>query len=368
MTFIHYDYLSNEILSIIMLILLALLISINKTISKQIENSYYITIFSTIIVILAEIVCSIFCNMQGKEYIIFTYISNIIGFTLSPVIPIFMSFIFDLRISKKLKILLEIPTLLNAVLVLLSPFGEYIFTVSSENLYSRGPLFFIFVITYTWNYLILITAIYKSSVDADKHDKRFLFSLILFTLVGTSVQVIFPDIHLTWHCVSIVLVLYYIFLCELRFKYDVTTGVFNRPTFDRALTDYERLKNCIIVMLDIDRFKEINDKYGHQHGDYCLNKIASVIKKCFNKTGVCYRYGGDEFCIICKTIDTHIIEGCLTQVMEQILVLRETDDTIPLVSYGYSVYDKKSEENINEVVKQADEKMYSHKEMRNTIV
>ncbi len=54
----------------------------------------------------------------------------------------------------------------------------------------------------------------------------------------------------------------------------------------------------MLVVFDVDDFKQINDRYGHMKGDLCLADIAECIKKAYASFGYCYRIGGDEFCVI----------------------------------------------------------------------
>jgi len=88
---------------------------------------------------------------------------------------------------------------------------------------------------------------------------------------------------------------------------DPLTTLFTRAYFEEylagqvtrmeALPDSERYP-ISIVMCDIDFFKKINDKYGHQAGDYVLRNVSRIMKHTFRKTDVCCRYGGEEFLVI----------------------------------------------------------------------
>jgi len=53
-----------------------------------------------------------------------------------------------------------------------------------------------------------------------------------------------------------------------------------------------------IIMIDIDKFKSINDNYGHQKGDEILSKVGNILLKNIRPTDICCRYGGEEFVII----------------------------------------------------------------------
>ncbi|HCC5981078.1 TPA: diguanylate cyclase, partial [Citrobacter freundii] len=85
---------------------------------------------------------------------------------------------------------------------------------------------------------------------------------------------------------------------------DVLTGLPGRrmldESFDRQLLDAEPL-NLYILLLDIDRFKYVNDTYGHLVGDIVLRALASNLLSWTRYDEVAYRYGGEEFIIIIRT-------------------------------------------------------------------
>ena len=84
---------------------------------------------------------------------------------------------------------------------------------------------------------------------------------------------------------------------------DDLTGLDNRRHLDLMLNrEIERSKrykhHLSLIMLDIDRFKVINDQYGHPLGDFILSKLGHLIKKSMRKTDAAFRYGGEEFIIL----------------------------------------------------------------------
>ena len=87
---------------------------------------------------------------------------------------------------------------------------------------------------------------------------------------------------------------------------DALTGVYNRASFDEHLTRVAQLGavlgSCAIVfMIDIDHFKWVNDKYGHQVGDEVLRKVARSLNRCLRRRDdFVGRYGGDEFVAIVR--------------------------------------------------------------------
>lgn len=108
---------------------------------------------------------------------------------------------------------------------------------------------------------------------------------------------------------------------------DPLTGIANRY----LMTEYlqKELDNCMqhkkflsIEILDIDFFKEYNDNYGHQEGDECIRKVASILKNMQNDNVFCVRYGGDEFIIIYNGIDSAQVYEMANEIREQIKELQ----------------------------------------------
>jgi diguanylate cyclase (GGDEF)-like protein len=84
---------------------------------------------------------------------------------------------------------------------------------------------------------------------------------------------------------------------------DSLTGMFNRRYLETRLdAEIERSRRTSklvsLLMLDIDVFKAVNDKLGHQRGDAVLRKVADIVRRSVRASDVCTRYGGDEFAVI----------------------------------------------------------------------
>lgn len=84
---------------------------------------------------------------------------------------------------------------------------------------------------------------------------------------------------------------------------DPLTGIMNRRAFETCVRDYMREEENgkgILIFVDIDNFKGINDKFGHGVGDTVLKVCAEAFRKCFRRTDIVGRFGGDEFIIFVK--------------------------------------------------------------------
>jgi len=97
-------------------------------------------------------------------------------------------------------------------------------------------------------------------------------------------------------------------LCELSLK-DPLTGLGNRRHFmavlERTIDNVARSGDpALLLMLDIDHFKKINDTHGHQTGDLVLQAIANAISRCVRPMDSVARYGGEEFAVVLPNCHT----------------------------------------------------------------
>jgi diguanylate cyclase (GGDEF)-like protein len=91
-------------------------------------------------------------------------------------------------------------------------------------------------------------------------------------------------------------------------RVDRLTGLGNRRAFDEAMeTEVARSRRTglplSLVVIDIDDFKEINDRYGHLEGDRCLGEVAEVLGSSSRRPDSCFRWGGDEFVLLLTGTD-----------------------------------------------------------------
>ncbi len=130
---------------------------------------------------------------------------------------------------------------------------------------------------------------------------------------------------------------------EVSSKTDSLTGVLNRNAFNAALDlGWHRslsLKDPVTaIMIDVDFFKNYNDRYGHIEGDNCLKSIAAAIKKSLHRHGDCvYRFGGEEFVILLFGADVTGSESIQARIVEAVAdlgIVRDESGDLVTVSIG----------------------------------
>lgn len=136
---------------------------------------------------------------------------------------------------------------------------------------------------------------------------------------------------------------------------DGLTGMLNQGSY---LNKTRLLKqDKVLIVFDLDNFKGVNDTYGHQIGDECLKEIAGAIKAAFSEVGLCYRIGGDEFCVL-MDIDADMIP-CQKALIFELESRRKQLTMLPYVSFGAAEFRVGDDIEVTKVV--ADMKMYKMK-------
>ncbi|WP_050983871.1 diguanylate cyclase domain-containing protein [Treponema sp. JC4] len=146
---------------------------------------------------------------------------------------------------------------------------------------------------------------------------------------------------------------------------DAMTGIHNRGSGEEKIRKAMiEGKHGMFCLIDVDKFKSINDNYGHQAGDLALKAIADSLKDVFRESDIVFRLGGDEFAAFAEGVTTHEIgERILNRVFD---FLEKVDipalgDRKVTISVGASFYPKSNIDTFEAVYQRADEGTYESK-------
>lgn len=155
------------------------------------------------------------------------------------------------------------------------------------------------------------------------------------------------------------------FLAEMAIK-DEITGLYNKRFFEFLIDKYENSDYEIgILFIDLDNFKEINDKYGHYMGDLILKKVGEVIRNSIRDLDYAFRYGGDEFVILLFT-SNDVLQIVAQRLFEKVNSI-EINGIKVSASIGAAHY-KTDSNSLKEVIKIADERLYEAKKEKGKLV
>lgn len=151
---------------------------------------------------------------------------------------------------------------------------------------------------------------------------------------------------------------------SLRFEaeQDALTKFGNRNSFEKYLDklNLSNENNMGIVMIDLDNFKDLNDKYGHDYGDKILKEFSQIVFKHIRRSDHIFRYGGDEFILFLKDVSQKVMYDIIKKI--QIDFKNITNSSF---SAG-AVY--KNVENIYNSIKKADDFLYKSKQKGKNII
>jgi diguanylate cyclase (GGDEF)-like protein/PAS domain S-box-containing protein len=154
--------------------------------------------------------------------------------------------------------------------------------------------------------------------------------------------------------------------------HDSLTGLHNRyylkQVLDQEVRRSKRYNHCMaFLMIDINRFKEINDRYGHQVGDDILKEVASSLREAVRESDIVVRYGGDEFLLILP--ETNGESDVVKQrIAKNTALLNKKDGRLDFpvtLSIGSAYWDPKDHKSVEEILNEADKRMYEDKKMHN---
>ena len=132
--------------------------------------------------------------------------------------------------------------------------------------------------------------------------------------------------------------------------HDGLTDLLNHKAYqDRFVEELSRAKrfkqDLVLLILDLDKFKRINDTYGHLYGDYVLMDVAKILKESIRNIDICARYGGEEFAIVLVNTDIENARPVAERIIEKVAEYHFNKDGIKehmTISAGMSEYPKNS--------------------------
>lgn len=339
-------------------VMLSLIIAVffNPLITKKHKVRFSMLFLTLVLLIFFEWLADV---VPVKALII---VSKYIEYSLAPMVPVFAT--LALGGQKKLRYALYGLAGLNFILETVSIPTGIIFTVEVNPdtiTEAIGPAYGLYVAILILSFSCFAIFGFMFSARYQFRNVAFLVCMsivIEFGIISNAIPAFYDNlINLDWISVSFATMLLYIYYGELVHQIDSLTGLLNRSGFECHL---QKLKQPVwIIFFDVDRFKSINDVYGHIYGDECLKLIAENVQEFFGEYGYCFRYGGDEFCAILARDDLDL-RTLIIAYENKLADLRKNDDRLPGISAGFTRFDP-AVEAYDEAISRADGNMYDEK-------
>ena len=141
---------------------------------------------------------------------------------------------------------------------------------------------------------------------------------------------------------------------------DSLTGAYSRRYFEKFLADSEQMGG--VAMIDVDHFKEVNDRFGHLVGDKALQAVATAVQSSLRQSDILIRYGGDEFLLLMPKILPKDMENVMDRVWKAVSEAKV--ESLPELQLSASIGSVCDVRPLTEAIRQADAQMYKNKAKR----
>ncbi len=348
--------------------------------SRRMSESHLIhnRLFRSIIVcvgllLILESLTWVLDGSMNRIAFIFDYIVTICLFILTP-LPAYLWELYvkcqlfhDTKPLLKDMIVFGIPIAACLFLTITTPFTNLMFYFDNAHIYHRGAFYPVLAAA---SLLPVISSIVSVLIHRKQVTKKYA-QLLLFVscaiIAAALMQIVFYGLTLIWSGITIAVLFAYMNIQNDQVYLDHLTGVFNRRQMDVYLTDRIRMskdgRKFSCILLDLDHFKEVNDKLGHVAGDEALKDASVILKSSIRKNDFLARYGGDEFIIVTDIDDTEALGSLVHRINENALAFNTSMNRSYRISFsaGQAVYYPESEWTKEQLIAHIDERMYENK-------
>ena len=308
-----------------------------------------------------------------KTLILCNQVVTILLFLLTP-IPAFLWALYvqtqlfhDSKALRLPLLIYGIPVGLCALVTLSTPLTHWMYYFDASHVYHRGAWYPLLA---ALSILPLILSAVAIWVHRNRISRKAAWMLTLFsviTLTSSLAQVLFYGIAVIWSSITIALLVAYTSVQNDQVYLDHLTGLFNRRQMDIHLSDRVRMakdgRPLSCILLDIDQFKQVNDRLGHVAGDAALADAATILQSSIRKGDFLARYGGDEFVILTDIENEQTLNMLLLRIHERAREFNESQHRAYAIRFsaGSAVYRPESGWDEQTFIRSVDTLMYQDK-------
>ncbi|MBR5579585.1 MAG: GGDEF domain-containing protein [Lachnospiraceae bacterium] len=267
-----------------------------------------------------------------------------------------------------------LPTIVINIINIINLKTGWYYAVSENNTYQRGDFFIIPTLVclcyVVYSEYLTFTWWSRNKADYKSHRELYMrLSVIpIIPCVGSVLQALIPGSASTLPFTALALLINYIAIQNGQMAKDHLTGLYNRiqlETFmNYQIRNLKEGKYFFLILLDLDRFKAINDTYGHIVGDDALIQMAAILRSnCKRKKDYVSRLGGDEFVIIGQCREPNGAEVIIERLQKAVEEFNATANKVYKLEFsaGYTLCERNSSATLDTLINEADEKMYYNK-------
>ncbi|MBQ0059971.1 MAG: GGDEF domain-containing protein [Lachnospiraceae bacterium] len=281
---------------------------------------------------------------------------------LGPAWMFFLSSCLGIRLSKIHRFCIIGLNAIGAVLLLLNFFNPIVFCVTADNVYCRGFHYMYYLIVE--GAIILDSVILYFWVRKKSGFLKF-FPVWIFMIpvaCGIAIQTFIYGVSTVWPFIAVAISAVLTSLQNEQLFEDKLTGLYNRFYLDDLKNRISSDNQYTAMLLDLNQFKSINDRFGHQEGDDALIETAQRVRMAVGAYGEVIRYAGDEFIVILNTRQDDEINGISKGIQDSLDHYNKTSRKPYELSVSIGICRMNLDQaSIDEVLDEADKQMYLNK-------
>lgn len=296
---IIYYLIQTNFVNLTIIIFLYIFLLTNTTLDKKTLKIFYIALLMITILVFADAI-DYWCSKL--EYpTVMRYFTSATGYSIRP-LPIIM-FATLINGFKNIKsIIIYMPLFANMIISYTSIFNKLMFYFDENNKFHRGPMGALPFIISAVYMMILVRNSFRKYKMGNKREASIIILIAFMSIIAVCMETIFKFKFIINGVGSISIVFCYLFVHTQTYKRDPLTNALNRHAFYTDVEIYSKMP-MIIVSVDLNNLKLINDNYGHNIGDKAIITAARCMEKHLIDGYKLYRIGGDEYMLLCPKAD-----------------------------------------------------------------
>lgn len=381
----YYDYIGINLAPMLGIVFLSTFLFINSDIEPKIKRLF----FGIIAVQFCELICfSMELHYSGlPTFHAERTVLSIIGYSIRPLL-LHLILEISLRDNPRIRIyriLSYLIILTNFLVVSTALYADWSFGYTADNQFYRGALGFA---PHAAGIILQIMIIIANVINI-KRKERFEFILLFFLMISVMIAMVLEgtsrNLGIARSIINLCIIFYYMYFQSQEYRHlireelslrktleyeislDNLTGLLNKKTFatqSNLILHAPDTESVLLIFMDLDKFKDINDTFGHVFGDDVLIEAAQFLKSIFRKGDLVSRFGGDEFCIFVANMPTEFLEKQLNYILDSLRLSYTRDGTTISISTSIgAVYcDNRSKFDFESLLGIADSALYESKE------
>ena len=270
----------------------------------------------------------------------------------------------NIPVNKALRGIMNGIFALGTLALVINIFYPIVFS-AKDNIYERTYLYYIYVIVAGFYMFESVYLYYNTKKKAGIYSFFTIYVFIVPVVLGIIIQSLFYGISVIWPGVAIAIAGIISSMNNEIIFVDKLTGIYNRVYLEYMQKDIYKKKNAFVtgIMIDVNDFKSINDRFGHATGDEALITTADILTTSVANAGTVMRYAGDEFVVLLNTVEEERVEMIIKNINNAFNYYNERNEK-PYklsISYGYAALDLKNQ-TMNDFMNTIDKKMYEYKD------